>query len=186
MTTTSFPLAAGPQAAVRHSGGWMTKRGVLLLFLQMPVVSLVVGYALELVSFPVATFAVFVSSAAFPAWVSYRTSVSEDLDEPIHHLHRHAFHALLVVATFTIVLVPTFLAVGVSFWQLWHDLGAELTAEPPAGSWSLVAGMIAYGLAAAGLAISYYVLVRRPRLLHAALVLVGTLSALLVHMLSGS
>ena len=163
MATTAFPLPARPQPAVTRTSGWMAKRGVLLVFLQMPVAALIVGYVLGLISFPVASFAVFVSSAAFPAWVSYRTTISNDPDEPVHHMHRYALHALASVAAFTIALIPVFFAAGVAFWRLWSDLGAELTGEPAAGSWSLVAGVVVYGLVATCLAISYFVLVGRPR-----------------------
>ena len=65
-TTSSVPARPRP------------RNGVLLLFLQMPLAAVVAGYLLDLVSLPVASFAVFVSSAAFPAWVSHRTAVSED------------------------------------------------------------------------------------------------------------
>ena len=163
MTTTSFHLPAGTQAGIASTGGWMAKRGVLLVFLQMPVAALVVGYALQLVSFPVATFAVFVSSAAFPAWVSYRTAVSDDPEEPVHHLHHHVIQAGQVVAACTAVLVTTSLVADIAPWTLWYDLGTRLTGESATGLWSLVSGIVVYGLVALCLATSYYVLVRRPR-----------------------
>lgn len=186
MTTTSFPLSAGAQGGLPSTGGWMAKRGVLLVFLQMPVAALVVGYALGLVSFPVATFAVFVSSAAFPAWVSYRTAVSDDPDEPVRHLHHYVLQAGQVVAVFTAVTMTASWAADIAFWRLWYDLGARLTGESATGSWSLVGGMVVYGLVAVCLAVSYFVLVRRPRFLHAALVLIGTaVIAVAVHDLPG-
>ena len=164
MTMLSYlPSDSAPPGRARI-GDWMAKRGVLLLFLQMPVAAVVVGYALQLVSLPVASFAVFVCAAAFPAWVSHRTGASQDPDEPVHDLHRHVLRALLVVSTFTIALTSALLVVGVAFWHLWYDLGAELTAEPSGGGWSLVAGAVVYGLAALGLVASYYVLYPwRPR-----------------------
>lgn len=163
MTTTAFPLPAMTQTAVTRTGGWMAKRGILLVFLQMPAAALMVGYVLRLISFPVASFAVFVSSAAFPAWVSYRISISDDPDEPVHDLHRYAARALAAVAAFTVALMPVLMAADIDFWRLWSDLGAELTGEAPAGSWSLVAGVVVYGLVATCLATSYFALVRRPR-----------------------
>ncbi len=159
MTTTSFPLPGAPPA-VASTGGWMAKRGVLLLFLQMPVAAVVVGYGLDLVSFPVASFAVFVSSAAFPAWVSHRTAVSDDPHEPAHHLHRLAVRALVAAAAITILLIPVFSTAGVAFWRLWYRLGAALTGEPTGGSWSLIAGAIVYGLVATCVMTSYQVVVR--------------------------
>ena len=59
MTTTSY--APATEAHPGQAGDWLAKRGVLLLFLQMPVAAVVVGYALQLISLPVASFAVFVS-----------------------------------------------------------------------------------------------------------------------------
>ena len=157
----SYLPADGVHPGLDRSGDWLAKRGLLLLFLQMPVAAVVFGYALELVSLPVASFAVFVSAAAFPAWVSHRTGVSQDPDEPVHNLHRHLLRALLVVSTFTIALTSALFVVGVAFWHLWYDLGAELTAEPSGGGWSLIAGAVVYGVAAVGLVVSYYVLFPR-------------------------
>ncbi|MDQ3980844.1 MAG: hypothetical protein M3314_15065 [Actinomycetota bacterium] len=181
MTTTTFQLPTVGQSPRARSGEWMAKRGALLVFLQMPVAALVAGYALGLVSFPVATFAVFVSSAAFPAWVSHRITISDDPDEPVHHLHRYALNALVLVAAFTLVLIPAFLAAGTAIWALWYDLGAELTGEPPTGTWSLAAGVVVYGLVAMSVASSYFVLVRRHRMLHAELLLASTFSGLFVY-----
>ncbi len=129
-------------------GHWMAKRGVLLFFLQMPVAAVVLGYGLRLLSLPVACFAVFVSSAAFPAWVSHRTAASNDPSEPVHHLHRHALRALALVTTVTALLTSALLVAGMSFWHFFYDLGAELTAEPSGSGWSLIAGVVVYGLSA--------------------------------------
>lgn len=158
MTSVSSAVHAAPAVA---PGGWMKKRGLLLAFLQMPMAALVAGYVLGLVSFPVASFAVLASSAAFPAWVSYRIAVSDDPEEPVHHLHRDTMHGVVVVAALTAVLIPTFLAAGSALWELWHDLGAELTGEPAGGFWPLAAGVIVYGLVAASGAVSCMVAGRR-------------------------
>lgn len=129
-------------------GDWMAKRGALLLFLQMPVAALVLGYGLRLLSLPVACFAVFVSSAAFPAWVSHRTAASDDPSEPAHHLHHHALRALVLVTAVTALLTSALWVAGTSFWPFFYELGAELTAEPSGSGWSLIAGVVVYGLAA--------------------------------------
>lgn len=159
MTTTTVQLPAVTESPVARSGGWMAKRGVLLVFLQTPVAALVAGYALGLVSFAVATFAVFVSSAAFPAWVSHRITISDDPDDPVHHLHRYALKALVVVGAFTLVLIPTCLAAGTAISAVWYDLGAELTGEPRTGAWSLAGGVVVYGLVTMSVVTSYCVLV---------------------------
>ena len=115
---------------------------VLLLFLQMPLAAVVAGYLLDVVSLPVASFAVFVSSAAFPAWVSHRTAVSEDPRDPVHHLHRYAVRALAVVTGGTVALAAASAVTGVGSSGLWRRLGAELTGEPSSGSWALLAGVV--------------------------------------------
>jgi hypothetical protein len=184
MTTTSFPLPGAPPAVAGGIRRWLATRGVLLAFLQMPVAAVVAGYALGLISFPVASFAVFVSSAAFPSWVSYRITRSDDPDEPVHHLHRHAVGAMVAVTVITIVLIPVLAAADLAYWRLWYDLGADLTGEPARGSWSLVAGLVVYGLVTMCVAMSYYVLVRRRRLLDPALLLGGTVSGLVVYLLA--
>ena len=161
MTMLSYLPAHSARPGRARIGDWMAKRGVLLVFLQMPAAAVVVGYALQLVSLSVASFAVFVCAAAFPAWVSYRTGVSQDPDEPVHDLHRHALRALVVVSTFTMALTSALFVAGASFWHLWYDLGAELTAEPSRGAWSLLAGVVVYGVTALGLVISYFVLIPR-------------------------
>lgn len=149
-----------PTAEIRPPSGdrWVAKRGMLLLLLQMPVAAVVVGYGLRLVSLPVACFAVFVSSAAFPAWVSHRSAVSNDRGDPVHELHRYALHALLVVVTVTAVLTPVLVVAGVSVWDLWYDLGAELTAEPSGSGWSLVAGIVVYAVSAICMVTSWLML----------------------------
>ena len=119
MTTTSY-MPARPRP---HNG-------VLLLFLQMPLAAVVGGYLLDVVSLPVASFAVFVSSAAFPAWVSHRTAVSGDHREPVHHLHRYAVVAVGLVTVCTVAMAAASAVTGVGSSGLWRGLGAELTGEP--------------------------------------------------------
>lgn len=124
------------------------RNGVLLLFLQMPLAAVVGGYLLHVVSLPVASFAVFVASAAFPAWVSHRSAVSEDPREPVHHLHRYAVLALGLVTVGTVAMAAASAVTGVGSSGLWRRLGAELTSEPASGSWALLAGAVVCTLVA--------------------------------------
>lgn len=137
MTTTTF-LPARPRP----------RNGVLLAFLQMPLAAVVAGYLLNLVSLPVASFAVFVSSAAFPAWVSHRTAVSEDPVEAVHHLHRYAVRALAPVTLCTAIMAAASAITGIGSSGVWRGLGAELTGEPSRGSWALLAGVVVTTLVA--------------------------------------
>ncbi len=129
-------------------GRGRSRDGMLLLFLQMPPAAVVAGYVLDLVSLPVASFAVFASSAAFPAWVSHRTAVSDDPDDPVRHLHRYAVVAFGAVTAFTVAVVAASAVTGIGAVRLWRELGADLTGEPPSGSWSLLAGLVLYAVAA--------------------------------------
>ena len=137
MTTTSSPPAP-PRPG----------NGVLLAFLQMPLAAVVGGYLLDVVSLPVASFAVFVSAAAFPAWVSHRTAVSEDPREAVHHLHRDAALALGLVTVCTLAMAAASALTGVGSSGLWRGLGAELTGEASSGSWALLAGVVVCTLVA--------------------------------------
>ena len=132
--------------------------GVLLLFLQMPLGALLCGYLLQVVSLPVASFAVFVSSAAFPAWVSHRTAVSKDPGEAVHHLHRYAVVALGLVTVCTVAAAAASAVTGDGSSRLWRGLGAELTGEPSGGSWALLAGVVIGTLVATCTVVSAQVL----------------------------
>ncbi len=147
MTTTSYK-PAGPRP----------RNGVLLLFLQMPLAAVVGGYLLDVVSLPVASFAVFVSTAAFPAWVSHRTAVSEDPREPVHHLHRDAVLALGLVTVCTVAMAAASAFTGIGSSGLWRRLGAELIGEPSSGSWALLAGVVVSTVVATCTVISTQVL----------------------------
>jgi hypothetical protein len=135
-TTTHMPARSRP------------RNGLLLLFLQIPLAAVVAGYLLNLVSFPVASFAVFVASAGFPAWVSHRTTVSEDPGEAVHHLHRYSLRALGVVTVCTVAMAATSAVTGIGSSGVWRGLGAELTGEPSGGSWALLAGIVVRTLVA--------------------------------------
>jgi uncharacterized membrane protein (UPF0182 family) len=125
-----------------------SRNGVLLLFLQMPLAAVVAGYLLNVVSLPVASFAVFVSSAFFPAWVSHRTAVSKDPREPVRHLHRYAVRALALVTVCTAAMAAASAVSGIGSSGLWRGVGAELTGEPSSGSWALLAGVVVSALVA--------------------------------------
>ena len=124
------------------------RNGVLLALLQMPLAAVVAGYLLDVVSLPVASFAVFVSSAFFPAWVSHRSAVSTDPHEAVHHLHRYSLRALGLVALGTVAVAAASAVTGVGVSGLWRGLGAELTGEPTSGSWALLAGVVVCTLVA--------------------------------------
>lgn len=135
-TTCSTPARRRP----RH--------GMLLLFLQMPLAAVVAGSVLDLVSLPVASFAVFTSGAAFPAWVSRRMAGSDDPADAVRHLHRYAVVALGAVTAGTIALIAASAVTDIGVFTLWRELGADFTGEPTGSSWSLLAGLLLYAVAA--------------------------------------
>lgn len=166
----------------RHAlADWVVKRGVLFAFLQMPIAALFAGFLLRLTTLPLATFGVFVSFAAFTAWVSYRRAVSDDPAEPVHHLHRYALYALLPYAVFSIARIPALFASHLVYWQLWYGFGSQLTGEPGTQVASLVPGMAMYTVQGLGLAMSFYVLFQRHSLINAVLFLGVLLPALFCY-----
>jgi hypothetical protein len=140
------------------------RNGVLLLFLQMPLAAVVAGYLLNLVSLSVASFAVFVSSGFFPAWVSHRTAVSEEPREAVHHLHRYAVRALGLVTVCTVAMAALSAVTGIGSSGVWRGVGAQLTGEPLGGSWALLAGVVVCTLVATCTLTSVQVLFGRAQL----------------------
>ena len=120
--TTTLSMATRP-----------SRNGVLLLFLQMPLAAVVGGYLLDVVSLPVASFAVFVSSAAFPAWVSHRTAVSEDPRESVRHLHRYAVVAVGLVTVCTVAVAAASTVTASAPPACGGASAPSSPANPPAG-----------------------------------------------------
>jgi hypothetical protein len=176
---TTLGTAAGFS---RHAlADWVVKRGVLFAFLQMPIAALFAGFLLRVTTLPLATFGVFVSFAAFTAWVSHRRAVSDDPTEPVHHLHRYALYALLPYAVFSVARIPAFYTSHLVYWQLWYGFGSQLTGESGTRLASLVPGMVMYTIQGIGLVVSFYVLFQRHSLINAVLFLGVLLPALFCY-----
>lgn len=181
MTTTSDPVSTRRELGPGPLIEWITKRGVLCLFLLMPAAAVLVGYLWRLTSLPVAMFGVFVSFAAFTAWVSYHTTVSDDPDEPVHHLHRYALYAVLPVVAFSLTHVAALFLADIAYLQLWSDVGSHLTGEPSAQPWARAGGALLYAVVGMGIVMSYYVLFNRRSLLTATLSLGVALPVLVLY-----
>lgn len=180
-TATAAPHRAATGLLRGAVADWIVKRGLLFAFLQMPIAALFVGFLLRLTTLPLATFGVFISFAAFPAWVSHRRAVSHDPAEPVHHLHRYALYALVPYAMFSIARIPTLYTSHLVYWQLWYGFGSQLTGEPGTQLASLVPGMAMYTIQGMGLAMSFYVLFQRHSLVNAMLFLGVLLPALFCY-----
>jgi hypothetical protein len=171
-------ITAPPRRALAD---WVVKRGVLFAFLQTPIAALFAGFLFRVTTLPLATFGVFVSFAAFTAWVSHRRATSDDPTEPVHHLHRYALYALLPYAVFSIARIPALFTSHLVYWQLWYGFGSQLTGEPGTQLASLVPGMVMYTIQGMGLVMSFYVLFTRHSLVNAVLFLGVLLPALFCY-----
>lgn len=126
----------------------------------MPIAAVVLGYGLRLIPLPVPCFAVFVSSAGFPAWVE---SPQRSVQRPLR-----------ARARVSSLRLPSFPRRGDRHGRSDfgpprcgnHLLGPlarprrELTAEPAGSGWSLIAGVVVYTLTTVCMATIYFVLLR--------------------------
>jgi hypothetical protein len=156
---------------VHELGSWLLTRGILYALLQAPLFAVLVGYFFGYVSYPVGAFAVLVSAAILPAWVAWRKQASQDPAEPVHQLTRYARAAIVPVAIFSLVRIPTFFLFGIAYWQPWYAFGNALTGAPLNQYGSLAAGAILYALQGFALVAGFYVLFQRHTLLAAVLYL---------------
>jgi hypothetical protein len=147
---------------------WFLQRGVLYGLTQTPMIALVVGFVFKWISYPVATvFFVLPTVILLPAWILYRRRVSSDPDEPANRFGRLALWAVFPVIVFDLARVPMHYALGNVFWGTWFDFGSTLTGQPPSHWTSLAAGTFLHIFQGYVLALGYYILFRRPRLLSA-------------------
>ena len=151
--------------------GWMLRRGILYGLLEAPIFAVLVGYFFGYVSYPVAAFPVLVSAALLPIWVVWRQQVALDPEEPVHNLPRYARAAIVPVAVFSLVRIPTFYLFGIAYWHPWYSFGNALTGAPLDEYGALVAGATLYALQGFALVMGYYVLFRGHTLLSAVLYL---------------
>ncbi len=146
---------------------WIQKRGVLYALTQTPILALLVGFFLKLAPYPVMMFAVLFSFLSLPIWISYRKRVSNDPDEPVHHLHKYALWALVPFTLFSLVRIPTHYLFGMAYWHPWYDFGSALTGQPGNQFGSLLPGAALYSLQGYSLTLGFYILFRSHSLLNA-------------------
>ena len=170
VVATSRPARSDP-LRVAELPHWMLVRGVLYGLLEAPLFAVLAGYFFDYLPYPAAAFAVLVSAAVLPVWVAWRKQVSLDPDEPVHHLPRYARAAIVPVAVFSLVRIPSFYLFGIAYWQPWYAFGNALTRAPLDEYGSLAAGATLYALQGFALVMGYYVLFRRQTLLSAVLYL---------------
>lgn len=179
MRTSERPAATAPPQAPGSdpAGEWLAKRGVLFLLLQLPALGVMVSYLSGLERLTSAVYPVFVAFTAMAAWVAFRKARSRDPDEPVHRLHLYLLYALLPVAVFSLVQIPSFLAGAPAYWATWLELGTQFSASG-VDPWSFLAGVVWSALIGIGLVLGYFVLYRRHTAVNAglyfAVVLVAT------------
>ena len=156
---------------VHQLGGWLLTRGLLYALLEAPILAVLVGYFFGYVPYPVGAFAMLVSAAVLPVWVAWRKQASLDPEEPVHYLTRYARAAIVPVAIFSLVRIPTFFLFGIAYWQPWYAFGNALTGAPLDQYGSLAGGATLYALQGFALVMGFYVLFQRHTLLAAVLYL---------------
>jgi hypothetical protein len=148
---------------------WVVKRGVPYVLTQAPVIAIFAGFFFRVVPFGLAAIGVIGAFFALFVWVAYRRSVSDDPDEPVHHLARYALWAVVPCVAFSIARIPTHLGFGFAYWHPWYDFGNDLTGLPPHHYPSLLAGALLYTLDGLVLTIGYYILFQKRSLANAIL-----------------
>ena len=186
-TTASSPKTVGQRRGrysppVNIAAGlrrWLVQRGVLYGLTQAPMIALMVGFVFKWISYPVAT-ALFVLPTVIllPAWILYRRRVSSDPDEPANRFGRIALWAMFPIIVFDLARIPMHYALGNVFWGTWFDFGSSLTGQPPSHWTSLAVGTFLHIFQGYVLALGYYILFRRTKLLSALLYLFVLLSVI--------
>lgn len=157
-----------PSSITAQLRRWFLQRGVLYGLTQTPMIALVVGFVFKWISYPVATvFFVLPTVILLPVWIIYRRRVSSDPDEPANRFGRLALWAVFPVIAFDLARIPMHYALGNVFWGTWFDFGSSLTGQPPSHWTSLAAGTFLHIFQGYVLALGYYILFRRVRLLSA-------------------
>jgi multisubunit Na+/H+ antiporter MnhC subunit len=159
------------ESAARRMGvrEWIAKRGVVYVLTQAPVIAIFSGFFFRVVPFGLAAIGEIVALFVLLIWVAHRKAVSQDPDEPVHHLARYALYALVPCVTFSLARIPTHLGFGFAYWHPWYDFGSDLTGLPPHHYPSLFAGAMLYTLDGVVLTLGYYVLFQKRSLVNAIL-----------------
>jgi hypothetical protein len=157
---------AAPGMTVRE---WVAKRGLVYVLTQAPVFAIFAGFFFRVVPFGLAAIGEIFALLALLIWVAHRKTVSQDSDEPVHHVTRYALYSLVSCVAFSLARIPTHLGFGFAYWHPWYDFGNELTGLPLHHYPSLAAGAMLYTLDGVVLTLGYYVLFQKRSLVNAIL-----------------
>lgn len=163
--------AAADPLRIHLLRGWLATHGVLYVLISTPLLAVVAGFFLELVSYPLASYGVLLGAAVLPLWVAHRVGHSSHPDEPVKQLTKYARNALVPVVIFTIARIPMFYVFGIPYWHPWYAFGNAFTGLPVDQLGTLAAGATLYCLQGFALATGFYVLFQRHSLLNAVLYL---------------
>jgi hypothetical protein len=157
---------AAPRMTIRE---WIVQRGVVYVLTQAPVFAIFSGFFFRIVPFGLAALGEIVAFFLLLIWVVVRRTVSQDPDEPVHHIARYALYALVPCVAFSLARIPTHLGFGFAYWHPWYDFGSDLTGLPPHHYPSLFAGAMLYTLDGVVLTLGYYILFQKRSLANAIL-----------------
>lgn len=157
---------------------FILKRGVLFALVQAPIATFFAGFFFRWTTYPVAVFIVLASFMILPAWVSYRKSVSDDPDEPVHHLAPYVICACSAAAAFSLLRIVLHFMWGYIYWSPWFSFGGELSGLPSNSFGALAAGAMLYTMHGITLGMAYFILFKRHTLLNAVLLLTFYLASL--------
>ena len=163
--------AAADPLRLHLLSGWLATRGVLYVLISTPLLAVVAGFFLGLLTYPLASYGVLLGAALLPLWVSHRVRHSSDPDEPVNQLTTYARNALVPVVIFTTARIPMFYLFGIPYWHPWYAFGNAFTSLPVDQFGTLAAGAVLYCLQGFALATGFYILFRQHSLLNAVLYL---------------
>jgi hypothetical protein len=157
---------------------FILKRGILFVLVQAPIMTFFAGFFFRWTSYTAAVFIVLGSFMILPAWISYRQSVSDDPDEPVHHMALYVICACSAAAAFSLLRIVLHFMWGYIYWSPWFSFGSELSGLPSNTFGALGAGAMLYTIHGVTLGMAYFILFKRHTLLNAILLLTFYLASL--------
>lgn len=176
----SVQQATTPRSKADTDGlkDFLLKRGILFALIQAPILTFFAGFFFRWTSYTVAVFIVLGSFMLLPAWISYRIGVSDDPDEPVHHLSVYVICAFSAAAAFSLLRIVLHFIWGYIYWSPWFSFGGELSGLASNTFGALAAGAMLYTMHGITLGLAYFILFKRHTLLNAVLLLTFYLASL--------
>lgn len=151
---------------------WMVKRGVLYALTQTPILAIMFGHFFRLTTYGAMMMSVVLAFVVLPAWVIHRKTVSQDPNEPVHHLAKFALWAIPTFPIFSLVRIPTHYIWDMVYWHPWYEFAANLTGLPSNTYSTLAVGGSLNAIQGFALTLGCYILFQKRSLLNALLYIV--------------